>query len=72
LGQFDRDIRYYPFRGVDLDIEIDRKSHEPTEFLKKEWGQRESKNTDIQLPSGVRKADTDLQLPPGKRAKGTA
>jgi hypothetical protein len=72
LGQFNQNIRYCPFCGVDLNVEINRKSHEPTEFLKKEWKQREIKNTDIQLPSGIRKVDTDLQLPPGKRVKGTA
>ncbi len=72
LNAIDQNNRYCPHCGVDLAVENAPESHEPAVCLKKEWGQREIKNTDIQLSSGIRKGDTDLQLPPGKRAKGTA
>ncbi len=61
-------VRYCPFCGIDLDIEIDPETHEPKQFLNKEWRQRELeiKNTDIQLPPGNQKANTGIQLPHGK------
>jgi hypothetical protein len=72
LNAIGQNVRYCPFCGMGLDVAIDPESHEPTESLKKEWGQRglEIKNTDIQLPPGKQKGDADIQLPPGKEEKG--
>jgi DNA-directed RNA polymerase subunit RPC12/RpoP len=74
LNAIDQNISYCPYCGVDLNVLIDPKSYEPTEFLKKEWGQRgsEIKNTDIQLPSRNPKGNAGIQLSPGKEEKGTA
>lgn len=83
LGQFamqsnfsgtHQSIRYCPFCGVSLDVEIDPESHKPMELLKEKWEQRalEIKNMDIQLPPGEQKANTDIQLPPGKEDNGAA
>lgn len=67
-----QNIRYCPFCGVDLAVEIYPKSHELTEFLERISGHGgpENKNTDIQLPPGRQEANTDVQLPPGKEEKG--
>lgn len=69
-----QNIRYCPYCGVDLAVEIYPKSHELTEFLKQVSGQpgSEIKNTDIQFPSEKERANTDIQLPPGKAEKGSA
>jgi hypothetical protein len=63
----DQNIRYCPFCGVGLDVEIDPESHKPMELLKEKWEQRglENKNKDIQVPPAEQKANTDIQLPPG-------
>lgn len=74
LNQIGRNVRYCPFCGLDLDVEIDPDSDEPTGFLKEEWRQQglEIKKTAIQLSPGMQKGNTAIQLPPGKEEKGTA
>jgi|SRR5579884_2860921 len=69
--QTGQNIRYCPYCGVDLAVEIYPKSQEVTEFLKKVSGQPgvEIKNTDIQLPPRNRKGNTDIQLPLGNEEK---
>jgi hypothetical protein len=63
-----QNIRYCPYCGADLAVEIYPKSHELTEFLERISGQGELeiKNTDVQLTPGEQKAKTDIRLPPGK------
>jgi ribosomal protein L37AE/L43A len=67
-----QNIRYCPYCGVDLAVEIYPKSQEVTEVLKKVSGQpgSEIKNTNIQLSPEQQRASTDIQLLPGKAEKG--
>jgi hypothetical protein len=71
LNAIGQNVRYCPSCGMDLDVEIDPESHEPTELLKREWGQRglEVKNTDIQLPPRKQKGNANIRFPSGKEGK---
>lgn len=69
-----RNIRYCPFCGVDLAIEIYPESHEVKKLLASISGQSEPEieAMNVQLPPGKERANTDIQLPFGKEDKGTA
>jgi ribosomal protein L37AE/L43A len=69
-----QNIRYCPFCGADLAVEIYPKSQELKEFLERISGQGELeiKNTGTQLLPREQKANPDIQLPSGNEEKGAA
>lgn len=56
-----QNIRYCPFCGADLAVEIYPQRHELTEFLKKVSGK-----------PGLEITNTDIQRPPGKQRENTS
>lgn len=73
LKAIGKNVRYCPFCGMDLDVEIDPESDEPTGLLKEEWNQQgfEIKKTAIQLSPAMQKGNTAIQLPAGKEETQT-